>query len=226
MNNPTFSEKFLQTCYNITSVPIASTALSADYPHWDVETGSIYFVDWSGELFFRYSLNSNQTVSLKIDNIKQPVFFIPIDGQQNRYLIGSNNQASIAYWDGESDVGHVESHVFSVPENKFLDNIYPTEAGELFVSTADASFCEGDNSAANSSIYRYTPANGLVEIANHIKSTAGFAIFNDKLYYLDRCMLILTSFDLDPVTRALSKFTIFFVPVIYSFDLIWWMTHV
>lgn len=152
---------------------------------------------------FRYNLTANTTQSLTIDGIIYPSFFVPIEDSEDEYLVGSNQSAYVVSWDGSSDQGQIERTVFTVAENSLLNNAYTTDIGELFTGTYGPTYCAG---SPTQGYYRYTKTNGLELISDHFTSTVGTVIIGDILYHLDGCQQLLSAFDRDSQTGALSKF--------------------
>lgn len=190
----------------MTSVPTSPDALGQDNPHYDRQTNSVYFADYFNVLLFRYSLAENKTYSCTVEGVLNPSFIFPVRDSYDQFLVGSNNSAVIVNWDGESDTGYIERTVFSVTPNTIINNAYVTESGDMYLGNYGPTFC---NTGPHLSFYKYTVDGGLVEIANHYRSTVGVLIVEDTLYHLDACSQILSAYKRDPVTGEFGKIEIF-----------------
>lgn len=162
----------------------------------------MYFVDYFGVLLFRYSLLDNTTQTLTVDGVTYPAFFVPVEGSSDKYVVGSNQSAYIIDWDGSSDRGTIERTVFTVAPDSLLNSAFTTATGELYTGTYGPTYCAG---TPTQSFYRYTEADGLEVISSHFTSTVGTVIIENTLYHLDGCQQLLSAFDRDPTTGALSR---------------------
>lgn len=186
----------------MTSVPTSPEALGQDNPHWDIGTNSVYFADYFGVLLFRYSLDEQKVYTCTVDGVTSPSFIVPVHGAADRFLVGSEGSGVIVQWDGYSDTGCIEQTIFTVAPNTIINSVYVTSSGDLYLGNYGPTYCDVEPVL---SLYKFTAKAGLVEIANHYKSTVGVAIVGNQLYHLDACSQILRAFDLDPVTEELCK---------------------
>lgn len=184
-------------------MPTSPEALGQDNLHWDIETNSVYFADYFGELLFRYSLDDERVYSFKVNGVTQPSFIVPVEGTDDGYLVGSEGSGVFVRWDGYSDTGYIEKTIFTVAPNTIINSVYVTEYGDLYLGNYGPSYC---HTTPHLSMYKYSIGYGLEEIVpNHYYSTVGILIIDDTLYHLDACSQILSAYDRDPVTEELSK---------------------
>lgn len=176
-------------------------AVAVGSPFYDDETQSLYFVDFSGTLLFRYKWGQNTVQTLTIDGLTEPSYFIPLNGSSDQYVVSAGGSAYVVNWDGSSDRGSVERKLFTISPDLIMDSGYTTEYGELFTGTITSDHCKG---TPTHGFYRYTREYGLEQIADHFTGTTGVAIIDNTLLHMDGCLQLLTAWDIDPVTRALS----------------------
>lgn len=198
--SPIFYVQNLQVLRSFVTVQLPNS-LGKGNPFWDVETDSLYFVDFFGNSFFRYSLGTNTTQTFTVDGVDLLSSFIPIHGSKHRYFVASSTTAYDVYWNGTSDRGHIVRTLFTAPPNTTIDSVQSTANGDLYMGTLGAMQCIGE---PDQGFFRYTRANGLQQIASPFKSSVGTVIIDDTLYHMDGCQQLVSSFDLNPRTGALS----------------------
>lgn len=73
-----------------------------DAPFYDCSSQSLYFVDLFQENIYRYSENQNRVYYCNVPGYPTPSFFMPIRGQQGRFLMGQDKSVYAVQWDGFS----------------------------------------------------------------------------------------------------------------------------
>lgn len=188
----------------ITSISTSPDGQSNQNPHWDDESGALYFADQLGTLLYRYTYATNQLDWLTVDGIENPGFFMPVRGSNHQYAVGSNEIAYIINWDGYSPAGSIDQEVFSVRPNSFLSSAWVSSRGEFYVGNFGPDHCSGPPIYEQ---YGYKKNNELNIFAEHYVSTTGAVLVEAErtFYHLDRCRKTITAFDWNPITGRLCK---------------------
>lgn len=186
----------------MTSVPTSPQALTQQNAFWDSVTRSVYFSDTLIQNLYRYSLDDDKMYSFTVAGLTLPSVIVPISGSCDQYFIGANGSAYIVEWDGQSSTGNIKRPLFSVTQNTIVMAVAATPTGELYLGTYSINHCTTDS---NKSLYKYSAEDGLIEIANHYRSTNGIAIIGNTLYQLDGCERTLSAFDRNPCSGDLSE---------------------
>ncbi|KAI4465925.1 regucalcin [Holotrichia oblita] len=71
-------------------------------PFWDEKSQTLYFVDIFGKSVQRYSPRTKDYVRAVVGE-KNVSFIIPVEGQDNTFVIGYGNEVAKLVWDGVSD---------------------------------------------------------------------------------------------------------------------------
>lgn len=145
-----------------------------------------------------------------IDGVSVLGFIIPVEGNQQQFVVGSGTNVLLIQWDGQSPKAQLVKVIQEVEKDKFSTRFNDAKAdprGRLFAGTMRLAEC-GDIFAARwGTFYRYTNATGFVPIKTHIGVSNGLC-WNEqknKFYYIDSCALDVKEFDYDPDTGNISN---------------------
>lgn len=184
----------------------------SEVPHWDVQSKSLFFINIAdgNSTINRYDYVENRFYGAKIDNTPNLLFIIPTDCGPNKYLVGVNNQAVIARWDGRSPKAYVECVVFTldVGTANVINDVKTDQYGRFYCGTKAVPECgESSYSGKLGAFYRYTKNCGLTELFGNVSISNGLTWVRstNKLYYVDSCKYDVIEFNYDPNTGQISK---------------------
>lgn len=173
------------------------------YPHWNAITKSMYFADVFNNLIARYSYEEDRVYLASIADAALLGFIMPVDGCPDQYLIGANDTAILAHWDGRSSTATKQRDVFSIPDGLIGATVSPTS--DIFFGSYGAKFC---SEPPKISLYEYSKCGRLESVANNFVTSVGSAIDENagKFYQLDACQKSITVFNLNRETGRLCKY--------------------
>lgn len=178
--------------------------LKGEISFWNEDTNSLNFVDLFGKAIYRYDYYADELYKATIDQLNWVSFALPIEGQRNRYLVGSNDTALLIDWDGKSSTVTKVREVFNIEANTYLNAVAIGLNGELITGGFGAAFCMN---TANLSFYQFSEDGELSSSSGHHKSTIGLEINTAEniLYQLDACQKHINAFDYNPQNGDLCK---------------------
>lgn len=176
----------------------------SEVPHWDNESQSLYFINIAdaNSTINRYDYNENRFYSAKIPN---SLFIIPTDCGPTKFLVGINNKAVLATWDGKSPKATVQRVLFTLDPgtNNLINDVKTDQCGRFFCGTKSVPECGASPySGQLGGFYRYTKCNGLIELFENISISNGLTWVRrtNKFYYIDSCSYNILEFNYDPAT--------------------------
>lgn len=174
-------------------------------PVWDDETYSLYFGNTRSvgqeSSIFRYSLRDGVLYSAYIEGVDSVAFILPINTTclkcKHLFAVGVGSQVMTIKWNGKSTRAKIVDRLFALDANIPNSRTSLARAGAMgrfYGGTFSYQQCSGPPSL---SFYRYDPVQGLTRIFGDLVSTSGIAFDdnNGKLYHLDTCQSLITSFD-------------------------------
>ncbi|KAF5301531.1 hypothetical protein FQR65_LT08835 [Abscondita terminalis] len=178
-------------------------------PHWDVDTHSLYFVDFLGKSINKYVPATKQHTQVILK--KSPSFIIPVKESSDRFVISLGRDLYIITWDGISDalsnmeiIGTVDIEP-ELKDNTFNDgkvDVY----GNLWTGTLNLNVNIVTGLPKTGSLYSVSQK----QIKKHF---SGVSISNGltwskcskKFYYNDSSKNTVDEFDYDAETLTLSN---------------------
>ncbi|XP_069966618.1 regucalcin [Bactrocera oleae] len=129
----------LTLSYQIEPLP-NSYAHLGEGPHWDIETQSLYYVDLDSGWILRYDYQEEKVYRSKVEDLEYTSFIVPIEGQKDKFVIGSHRRVLVVTWDGVSPRSKIDRVLFEVQQddryivNRFNDG-KADPRGRLFAGT-------------------------------------------------------------------------------------------
>ncbi|CAL8113463.1 unnamed protein product [Orchesella dallaii] len=121
-------------------VQTVSTSLVGEGPHWNADKQELYYVDIYGRSVNRYVPATGERTRVGIDEGNVSMV-MPVQGQENRYVISVGKTLQLMEWDGRSASPSSLTTMFTVePDNPgilFNDGKCDTK-GRLWAGTASA----------------------------------------------------------------------------------------
>lgn len=177
-------------------------------PFWDDDTNSVYYADFFGGAFYRYSYDEDKVYRMTVDDKRFTTFIQPIAGRKNHFLIGLGGTATIIKWDGHSPKATKVKDVFSITPNTNLNALMVDPKNNIVAGGFSNLFCANP---VNLLMFHYdSQEKGLYTYDGfRYKTTIGLVLNEKKnvLYHLDACANILTAFDYNPKTGDICKYT-------------------
>lgn len=137
-------------------------------------------------------------------------FVIPVDGNNEQFVVGAGTKVLLIEWDGVSaEAKHIKV-LEEVQKDKLSVRFNDAKAdpkGRLFAGTMRLAEC-GDIFAAKwGTFYRYTKAAGLEVLKTHIGVSNGLCWDEkrNKFYYIDSCALDVKQYDYDINTGSITN---------------------
>lgn len=184
----------------------------SEVPHWDMESKSLFFINIAdaNSTINRYDYNENRFYMARIDNTENLLFIIPTDCGPNKFLVGINNKAVIAVWDGRSPKAYVESVVFTldVGTKNLINDVKTDQCGRFYCGTKSVPECgQSSYSGELGGFYRYTKSNGLKELFKNVYISNGLTWVRstNKFYYIDSCKYDVIEFHYNPRTGSIGE---------------------
>lgn len=184
----------------------------SEVPHYDLPSRSLFFTNIADEnsTINRYDEREKRFFGAKIDNAPNLLFIIPTDCGPNKYLVGINNRAVIATWDGRSPKAYVERVVFTldVGTKNVINDVKTDQCGRFYCGTKAVPECgQSSYSGKLGGFYRYTNNGGLRELFDNVDISNGLTWVRstNKFYYVDSCKYDVVEFSYNPQTGGISK---------------------
>ncbi|XP_022902392.1 regucalcin-like [Onthophagus taurus] len=184
-------------------------------PFWDEETQSLYFVDTNDRAIHRYSPHDKFHVRALL-GLTHSTFAIPIENNNNKYVISHGNKLSILTWDGKSERGQniqVLSSLDEVPNGNYIwcdGKVDPTGklwAGAMIIKTM------GGFEEKTGTLYNLELNKQIKRHFNSLTIPNGLAwnSVTNKFYFIDSPTRRIEQFDYDPeasvITNRIRLFT-------------------
>lgn len=196
--------------YKLEPIPDANCILG-EGPHWDIETQNMYFVDIEASEVLRHNYAENKVYRCKIENEKLASFIIPIEGSNNKFIVGIGRRVVIITWDGYSKTCQVERNLLTFEENdpKCIHNRINDgkcdPQGRLFTGTMHCDISTWDKRTGN--FYGVDEFGKYKQFLEKIGISNGLA-WNEKtkkFYYNDTYDNKVREFDYDFKTGCLKN---------------------
>lgn len=112
----------------------------SEVPHWDEDSQSLYFINIAdaNSTINRYDYACNRFYSAHIDNTPVLLFIIPTDCGPDKFLVGINNEAVLAQWDGISPKAHIlKRNIFTLDPGtvNLINDVKTDQCGRFFCGT-------------------------------------------------------------------------------------------
>jgi len=181
----------------ITPIPGPAPNLT-DTIFWSDYYQSIFYADfWTVEKepsIFRYDFISQKIYGAYIEGKSAIAYVIPVDQcglirdfNNDLYLSGAQHDNFLIKWNGKDPKATVVGTVFKIEPNitsSHVDLGVQTQAGKFIFGTTTDQYCLGPG---NSSVYKFSKANGVELIDTGFLSTAGLAYYGNTIYHTDVC---------------------------------------
>lgn len=180
-------------------------------PQWDVKTQSLYYVniDSSNSTLNRYDYKEDRVYEATVDGAGDLLFIMPMKCKKHRFLIGIENKAVVAVWDGRSPKVTVLGSLFELDAgtSNIINDVKTDCFGRFYGGTKCVEDCDTNNQTASSGFYTYRPNIGVHEFFGGIKISNGITWVRKtkKFYYIDSCAYDVKEFDYDPKTGNISE---------------------
>ncbi|XP_018333443.1 regucalcin-like isoform X2 [Agrilus planipennis] len=175
-------------------------------PHWDVATQNLYFIDCPGKSINRYDPVTKSHHQAVTDG-NRVAFFIPVEGKQNDYIIGIDNELVHIVWDGTSNKIEKWEKLVEVPDKQVQFNDGKADpAGRLWTGTMAVITPSGDVPPNKGAFYSLE--NGqLKQHIGEVHISNGLAWNSDlkKMYYIDSGRRTVDEFDYDQENGTISN---------------------
>lgn len=202
---------------SVTSVP--SELVVGEKPVYDRATNSVYYIDLFNYTFCRYSLDDDEVYKTSVDQTNRAAFITPIQGEQDRFLVGLGGETAILSWDGVSPTATTEAAALSMPPTTTFNSFMVDESDQFFFGGFGEAFCQ---TPATMPLYQYTRQKATRTLGSHYNSTVGLALDEQAgiLYALDTCAEQIWAMDYNKRTGRVCKFSIEGIIIYYSFRVI------
>ncbi|XP_062536350.1 regucalcin-like [Armigeres subalbatus] len=190
------------TSFKVEQLPSPLNVLG-EGPHWSIEHQCLYYNDIYGGTIHRYDYAQNKTYTATIDGFPVISFIIPVEGDNQKFIIGTDKKVTLIEWDGVSEqgkfiktVGEVE---FDLPDNRFNDA--KTDSRGRFYGGTMRLEAKGDIFEARlGTFYRYDALKQkFVGLKKNIGVSNGLC-WNEAgnlFYYIDSCDLDVKEYHVD-----------------------------
>jgi gluconolactonase len=195
---------------------ITGTTMSfiGEAPYFDGETNQLYWTDIVGGQIFRMDYTTQRVYTARILGETYISFIIPVEGVTSQFIVGAGKRLLLINWDGVHTMAQIIRILTELPYDGVRFNDAKTDSkGRLYLGTmiSEETGNVFDFKKRVGSLYRYTMAEGLIELKGKVGLSNGLA-FNDKtntFYYVDSYDLNIKQFGYDGKTGNLTGEKIF-----------------
>lgn len=185
----------------------------SEVPHWDKQSRSLYFINIAGDAstINRYDYDDNRFYSARIDNTPNLQFIIPSDCGRDKFLVGINNTAVLAKWDGRSPNARVVNwNIFTLDPGteNVINDVKTDQFGRFYCGTKSVPECGlSAYSGELGGFYMFTKWHGLQKLLADVYISNGLTWVRstNKFYYVDSCKYNVIEFNYDPETGSLGE---------------------
>lgn len=191
-----------------------------DSPHWDAESGSLYYCDLMNQTnsLYRYDMHSGRTYAATIEketgDLMYPGYILPIAERKDKFLVGLYHDQKVVKWDGKSKSAKSLCTQFVTDPELRANRVHDTHAdpyGNVYVGvsripTTLLETCKPSN-LPNGHVYKSTNGGPGVAILSNI-SNPNAMLWNldkNKVYLIDSCKHKIRAYNWDPKTTELCK---------------------
>lgn len=192
----------------MTSIPIDVPTKVGYSPHWDGKYGRLLFADQYSKnaTICQFDYSSSKMFCATIRGEEYASAIIPVEKCKNKFVVALRKSIKVVKWNGKSKKACVTKEIYSTPPSdfNFMDTAKADATGRLYFGTYGEEIC---GSASNSSLYSYSPKEGIQLVLTDYKSCFGLAFNNqtNKCYFMDTCSYTISELDWDRETGQLSK---------------------
>ncbi|XP_067639573.1 regucalcin isoform X2 [Eurosta solidaginis] len=171
-------------------------------PHWDIEKQSLYYVDIEAGKLLRYDYQQDKVYVAKVPGVELASFIVPVEGEDDKFVIGDKRRVLVVSWDGISDSGKIDRVLFEVqPDEKYVVNRFndgkADPRGRLFCGTMVYVGDEFKNRWGE--LYKYEKGGKVTVVKTDVGISNGLA-WNEKtnkMYYIDTADYEVKEYDYD-----------------------------
>lgn len=200
----------LKATHKVEQVSGTRMNLIGEGPFFDQTTSSLYWCDLIGGHIFRLDTTTEIIYTAKVVEENYISFIIPVKGTIDQFVVGAGERLLLIKWDGVNTLAEVIRVYAELPVDGVRFNDAKTDnLGRLYLGTMinknDISVF--DDTKRIGSLYRFTMAEGLVELKTNIGLANGLA-FNDKtstFYFIDSYDLNIKQYQYDEKTGSVTN---------------------
>jgi gluconolactonase len=169
-------------------------------PHWNADKNELYYVDISGQHVHRYVPGTGEHARVRIAQ-ERVTLVVPVQGQENKYVIGVGRTLQLMDWDGRSATPTSLTTMYTVepenPGNRWNDGKCDTR-GRLWAGTMNDNLFTGN-------LYRVT--NNIQTVIRDVGISNGIAWnkANTLMYYIDTPTRKVDVFDFNDEQGTISN---------------------
>ncbi|KAK4879087.1 hypothetical protein RN001_007233 [Aquatica leii] len=180
---------------------VTERATLGEGPHWDVSSQCLYYVDIFGQTINKYVPSTKTHTKARIEG--GPVtFVIPVEGQQNSFLIGLGRKIAEVIWDGLSEtISDIEILVEVEDEiglrNNRLNDGKADPSGRLWAGTMGPEPEIGKLEHEKGTLYTLIGRHSVKEHLKKVSISNGLAwnVKLKKMYYIDSPLKTVDQYD-------------------------------
>lgn len=175
---------------------------------WVPKTSSLYFIDIYQSNVHRFETTTKTLHTAKVGD-KPLAFIIPIEDNDDQFIISYGTELVIIKWDGCSDQVKFLKTITNVeqrPQNR-INNGKVSPNGILYTGTTGGSLPSGEAEQEVAALYSFTAANGLKKILPKVSISNGMAWNKEltKFFYIDTPKNTVDVFDYDKTNGTISN---------------------
>lgn len=183
-------------------------------PHWDIRRQSLYFVDINAPAVLRFDSMTGKFHKASIGgNYTAIGFIVPVDGSDDKFVVGANRDVLVIRWNGESEKADVLEKLATVdeklPENRINDGKVDPN-GVLFFGTLGNEFKPDFREKQDGSLFSFSKADGLKVVRDKVWISNGITWDEkrNKMYYIDSLARDLKQYDYNRSTSEVCELII------------------
>lgn len=181
-------------------------------PHWDVRRQSLYYVDINAPAILRFDHQTGKIHKASIGgNYTAIGFIVPVDGSDDKFVVGANHDVLVIQWNGESEKAEVVEKLTSVddtlPENRINDGKVD-QNGVLFFGTLGDEFKPDFREKLDGSFFSFSKSAGLKYISERQVAISNGITWDEKrnkMFYIDSLARNVKEYDYNQSTSDVSN---------------------
>ncbi|XP_021959047.1 regucalcin [Folsomia candida] len=184
-------------------VQTVNTNILGEGPHWRASTGDLYYVDIGRNAVHRYNPATGQNTKVNIGGAWGVSLVIPVEGENNRFVISNGHDLQFMVWDGISPEPTSLTTFASVepeyPQARWNDGKCDS-MGRLFAGTSS------ETGQPTGALYRITQGEVSRMVAGiTISNGIAWNSANTLMYYIDTPTRRVDVFDYDIATGNITN---------------------